>query len=260
MRTPSGHGSIASGRIDRRRALALAGAGLLSAALPARVCAAEETTARFVVLREGEKIGDGLVAYARERELLRVRVDMEAKVDFGFITVFRYRHQSEELWRDGQLVGLSGTAHDDGKDYEMTARPTAEGLAVEGSKGNFVAPADVLPLSYWHPDTVKRPTLLDASKGKLYHVAMAGGTTETLDTGTSRVLARRWESSGDLKATLWYDTLGAWVRTSLVKKGSVIDLVLIDPPILTSAMVAPAVVDTWAGNVVPTTLASNPGN
>lgn len=256
MRIRPGRAHRDPSSIDRRALLGAAGAGLVAAALPAR--AATETTARFAVLREGDRIGDGLVAYAREGDLLRVRLDMEAKVDFGFITVFRYRHQSEELWRDGRLVGLSGRTHDDGKDYQMAARPVAEGLAVEGSKGSFVAPADVIPLSYWHPDTVKRDTLLDASKGKLYHVAMTAAATETLETGASRVLARRWDASGDLKASLWYDTLGAWVRTRLTKKGSPIDLVLIDPPILTTALVAPAVTGTWAGNTVPTTLASNP--
>jgi hypothetical protein len=237
----------------------MAGAGLLVAALPASA-ATTDTTARFAVMRDDDRIGEGLVAYSREGDLLRVRVDMEAKVDFGFVTVYRYRHESEELWRGGRLVGLRGSTNDDGKKYRMTARPTAAGLAVEGTKGDFTAPADVLPLSYWHPDTIKRSQLLDASKGRLLSVAVDAGATETQEIGTGRVLARRYGISGDLALTLWYDTLGAWVRTRMLKKGAPIDLVLMDPPILTTALVAPAVPGTWAGNAVPTTLASNPPN
>ena len=258
MSNPSGRTRPVSGTVDRRGLLGLAGAGAVAAALPAR--AATETTARFAVLREGDAIGEGLVAYAREGDLLRVRVEMEARVDFGFITVYRYHHRSEELWRAGRLVGLSGQTHDDGKDYHMAARPTEAGLAVEGSKGSFIAPADVLPLSYWHPGTIEAPVLLDASKGKLYRVSMTGGATETLDIGASRVQARRWDSAGDLRAALWYDTRGGWVRTRLTKKDTPVDLALIDPPILTTALVAPAVTGTWAGSLVPTTLAANPGS
>lgn len=254
-----------SSAISRRGALRLAGAGVCAGiAVSAGVRAhasVDNTTARFSVLRSGDKIGEGLVIYAREANLLRVRVEIEAKVDFGFVTVYRYTHESQELWRDGRLVGVGGRTNDDGTRYEMTARPTAGGLAVEGTKGSFLAPADVLPLSYWHPDTVKQRRLLDAAKGRLVTVNIVPEATQQIETAARRVLARRYGVEGDVKLALWYDTLGGWVRTRFEKKGSPIDLVLDEPPIFTAALLAPAVPYGWAaGGTVPTALASSPPN
>jgi hypothetical protein len=225
----------------------LVAAGALLAATPlGRPAFAAETTAHFSVLRGDDVIGEGRVVYAKEGDALRVRVAMAAKVKFGFVTVFRYTHESEELWRGGRLVALDGRTDDDGKAYEMTARPCADGLAVEGTKGNFTAPADVLPLSYWHPDTPKQSLLLDASKGRLLSVAFSTPKRETLDTEKRDVLAQRFDTLGDIKLALWYDTLGAWVQTRINKKGSDIDLVLDEAPIFTGGILAPAVTQDWA--------------
>ncbi len=245
---------------DRRGALRFAVAGVcLAAAGPlARPAWAAETAAHFAVMRSGNRIGEGRVVYQREGTGLRVRLAMEAKVKFGFITVFRYRHESEELWRDGRLVALDGRTDDDGKEYQMTARAGAEGIAVEGTRGSFIAPADVLPLSYWHPDTVKQSLLLDASKGRLLAVDFVAGARETIDTDRRDVLARRYDASGDLKFSLWYDTLGAWVRTRLKKKGADIDLVLDEAPIFAAGTLAPAVTQDWSTLEAATSLASYP--
>ncbi|MEX2649893.1 MAG: DUF6134 family protein [Alphaproteobacteria bacterium] len=245
---------------DRRGVLrfAVAGACLAAAGSLTRPTWAAETAAHFAVMRSGDRIGEGRVVYQREGDALRVRVAMEAKVKFGFVTLFRYRHESEELWRDGRLAALDGRTDDDGKEYHMTARPSANGLAVEGTKGSFTAPADVLPLSYWHPDTVNQSLLLDASKGRLIAVDFVAGARETIDTDRRDVLARRYDTAGDLKFSLWYDTLGAWVRTRIKKKGSDIDLVLDEAPIFAAGMLAPAVTQDWATLGAATSLASYP--
>lgn len=250
---------------DRRGALRFAGAGVcagiaVTAGAPAHA-SVDSTAARFSVLRDGDKIGEGLVIYSREADLLRVRVEIEAKVDFGFVTIYRYTHVSQELWRDGRLVGLSGRTNDDGKHYEMTARPAMGGLAVEGTKGSFTAPADVLPLSYWHPETVNQRLLLDAAKGRLLTVSIVPGASQQVETATRRVLARRYGVRGDVTMALWYAEHGGWVRASFEKKGAPIDLVLDEPPIFTTALLAPAVPYGWAaGGTTPTALASNPPN
>jgi hypothetical protein len=235
----------ASWRIDRRAALVVLGGGAAALAVPARA-AVDETTARISVVRSGARIGEGLVAYRREGDVLRVRVALEAKIDFGFITVFRYRHESEELWRDGRLVELNGRTDDDGKHYEMTARATEGGLAVEGSKGSFTAPADVLPLSYWHPDTIHRRQFVDAAKGRLLSVSIAPGPTQTIETATRRVATWSYDMQGDIAMTLWYDAARAWVGTRLKKKGEDINLVLDEPPLLTASLMAPAITQKWA--------------
>ena len=234
------------GRVDRRRAIGLMGAGFAAFAVPAARAAVDETAGRVSLIREGERIGEGYVAYGREGSRLKVRVALEATITFGFITVFRYRHESEELWQDGRLVALDGHTNDDGEHYEMTARPVAAGLAVEGTKGNFTAPADVLPLSYWHPDTVNRRQWLDASKGRLLTVSVVPVETESVEVATRRVLARRYAVTGDGVMTLWYDPSRAWVMTRFKKKGSDVDLVLDDPPLLTASLMAPALVQDWA--------------
>ncbi|HIP77236.1 MAG TPA: hypothetical protein EYH07_02050 [Kiloniellaceae bacterium] len=195
---------------------------------PAAQTLAGETLA-FKVMRDGAQIGHHKIRLEEIGDELHVEVDIELEVSLAFITLFRYEHTNKEVWRDGRLVSLETRTNDDGSEYWVSARSSAEGLVVEGSGGSFVAPAEILPTSYWNPATVEQDVLLDTQRGRLLEVSSKAKGAETIQTPERTVDARRFKLDGDLKADLWYAPDGEWMKIAFDVRGSTIDYVPVGP-------------------------------
>lgn len=211
----------------------LGAASALGMALPAVPAAAQAGSAGdllFQVLRFGDPVGHDVVSFTPRDDGLHVAVEMEAKVKFGFITLFHYLHRSTEVWREGRLVSLVSDTYDNGKRYKVNVAPGEGGLVIDGPKGRFLVPAETLPTSYWHPDTIHQTKLIDAGKGRVFEVVVAAGEMETVEAAGRAVEARRYVVTGNLNMTLWYTDDGHWVRTAFTMKGSDIELELKGEP------------------------------
>jgi hypothetical protein len=199
----------------------LAAGGLLAVGpFPARAAsAAEDRRIAFDIRREGATIGRHAVAFRREGRALTVEIEIDIAVSFAFIPVFAYRHRNREVWQDDRLQALDSETDDDGRAYRVAARRTAAGLQVAGSGGTFLAPADILPTSYWNPRTVAQTRLLDTQGGRLLDVAPRLVGEEVLDGGEA---ARRYRLSGDLDLDLWYSPDGEWLKTAFETRGAAV--------------------------------------
>ncbi len=196
-----------------------AAAGLaLSRPLQAALPGADEIA--FEVLRDGRSIGHHRVSFRREARDLHVEIDIALEVKLLFLTVFRYRHRNHEVWRDGRLVAIDTKTDDDGEAFWLRGRSAANGLAVEGSSGRFLAPADIMPTSYWNPDSVKRSRMLDTQRGRLIQVAIVPAGLETVELAGRPVEARRFAVTGDLVLDLWYTAAGEWAKIAFEARGA----------------------------------------
>jgi hypothetical protein len=160
--------------------LLLIAAGSLAMPLAAAIPASQKLA--FEVLRGDSRIGRHEVAFRREGEELHVEVAIDLEVKLAFVTVFTYRHRNHEVWREGRLVSLESVTDDDGKQYNLTGRATPEGFRVEGWAGSYLAPAGIIPTSYWNPAT-------------------------------------RYRMTGDLNLDLWYGPEGQWSRIAFDARG-----------------------------------------
>ncbi|MGF1591632.1 MAG: DUF6134 family protein [Kiloniellaceae bacterium] len=199
----------------------LAAGGMLAAgpALARAVSAAEERRIAFDIRREGATIGRHAVDFRREGEALAVEIEIDISISFAFIPVFAYRHRNRELWQGERLQALDSETDDDGRRYRVAARQTSAGLQVTGSGGEFLAPAEILPTSYWNPRTVAQTRLLDTQHGRLLDVAPRLLGEELLDGGEA---ARRYRLSGDLDLDLWYSPDGEWLKTAFETRGAAV--------------------------------------
>lgn len=211
--------------LPRRLLLSGGALGLATMAFPVVAALPTRDRLAFSVIREGMPIGSHSLAFRREGEDLRVRVDILLEIKFAFITVFRYQHRNEEVWRDGRLIALDTRTDDDGDNYWVKARATDEGLAVEGSKGTFLAPAETIPTSYWNPATVKQTELLDTQRGGLMTVKTVEAGKDRIETDAGSLSARRYDMSGDLNLKLWYAGDGEWVKIAFTARGSEVEYV-----------------------------------
>lgn len=174
----------------------------------------------FTVLRDASPIGTHRVSFTRTGAAIGVEIAIDLEVRLLSIPVYRYTHRSSEQWENGRLVRLDSRTNDDGKRTEVRARATATGLAVEGSGGSFVAPANIEPTSYWHEDMTRRPRLLDTQNGVLIDV-----TARKTGMRRSRIAGREmdvrvYELSGDLTSRLGYSASGEWVDLEFDARGS----------------------------------------
>ena len=196
----------------------LAGGGLL-AARPLTAWAATAPAGGqldFEIRRDGASIGGHRVRFRRSEGRLEVDIDIGIDVSLAFIPLFSYRHRNREVWQDGRLLSLDSETDDDGRRYTVSARAEAGGLRVSGSGGDFLAPADTLPTSYWNPRTVEQTQLLDSQHGKLLAVQSRLLGEERLEGGEP---ARRYRISGDLDLDLWYSATGEWLKTAFEARG-----------------------------------------
>ncbi|GAB4372787.1 MAG: hypothetical protein Kow00114_34460 [Kiloniellaceae bacterium] len=199
----------------------LAGVGLL-AARPLTAWAATapaEGQLAFDIRRDGASIGGHRVSFRRREDRLEVDIDIDIDVSLAFIPLFAYRHRNREVWQDGRLLALDSETDDDGRHYSVSARAEAGGLRVSGSGGDFLAPADTLPTSYWNPRTVEQTQLLDSQHGHLLAVQARLLGEERLEGGEA---ARRFRLSGDLDLDLWYSATGEWLKIAFEARGAAV--------------------------------------
>jgi Family of unknown function (DUF6134) len=190
------------------RLLLLISTMLLSAA----GATAQPRVLEFDVLREGSPIGTHRVSIDTRGPETRVDIEIDMAVRFAFLTVYRYTHRSSEVWRAGRLTALDARTDDNGTRTDVRARERGEALHVAGSGGDYEAPADTVPTSYWNRDKVARTRLLDTQSGKLVDVAATRVDADS--TGA------RYRLTGDLEADLAYGPAGEWTALSFVTRGS----------------------------------------
>jgi hypothetical protein len=93
---------------------------------------------------------------------------------------------------------------------------------VSGSGGEFVAPPETKPTSYWHEDMTRRTRLLDTQAGTLIDVRARQSGTERASIAGREVEMRVYEVTGDLTSRLGYTQSGEWVDLEFKARGSTI--------------------------------------
>ncbi|HEY7689976.1 MAG TPA: DUF6134 family protein [Dongiaceae bacterium] len=181
---------------------------------------------KFRVLWKGEDIGYHNVAITPTADggmTVKTKIDMKVKI--GFITAFRYEHDSTEVWQDGLLKSLVSKTNDDGDDLAMKGELVGGVFKAVGPKGPFVAPADSLTTNcMWLPELVDEKKLIDAQNGVVVSlVSKPLGTDHVVVRGKDRETERHSIRTPFVAGNLWYDEAGNWVRSRLEIKGETLE-------------------------------------
>lgn len=192
--------------------------GLFALALPLTltslaVGASVDQTFRFEVLLDDKLIGEHRFDIDVSGDQQRVTSQAEFEVDFLFITAYRYRHQSNELFRNGCLERLSSTTNDNGTRYKIDGSAVSNGFRVD--RGENVEQFDgcVKTFAYWDSAILQQPKLLNPQTGELESVSVQRHGAEQVAVNGSEVEATRFELVTDeLTINLWYNDELGWVR------------------------------------------------
>lgn len=168
----------------------------------------------FDVYRGDSRFGEHRVRFEQAGEDLRVEVDINLRVNFGPINFFRYEHEAEELWRDGQLLSLQTetledgdrvriTAQRDGSDFRVTNSSLQQAVALSGS---------LPPSSHWQGYEVGQESIFNTVTGEEMPVTISYIGRETIEADGRMIEADRYRMTGTLTVDLWYDEDGVWAK------------------------------------------------
>ncbi len=183
----------------------------------------------FDVLRKGQPFGSHTVRFDEAPDgALIARTLVSLKAGLGPVTLYRYKLDASEVWKDGKLVGISGKVNDDGTQGSVRAALSGEALAVNGTafKGN--APADAVPASHWNYAQTRTAQLLSTEDGEIIDVKITSKGREQVKAGGKTIAANRYHLDSDIDVDLWYDDAGRWVKLAFSARGQDIEYVLAD--------------------------------
>jgi hypothetical protein len=147
--------------------------------------------------------------------------------------LYRYHKEMLETYDDGRLVSYETEIDDNGT--KSAVRVTRDGgkLSVTHPKGTLSLPGNLLLSTYWPPATVRQTELVDSSEGVLLGVKVSAPVAEDLEIDDRTVKTKRYEMTGDLKRTLWYDAKsGKWLKMRMTARDdSIVEIERDWPPV-----------------------------
>ena len=160
---------------------------------------------RFVVRLRGAPIGLHEVRFLEDDGDLVVETAIDLELTVAFVSVFTFTHRNTERWRDGRLISVDATTNDTGDEFFVTGRATDDGVQVDGTRGSYLAPVDIMTTSLWNPEIVNRTSAIDTQKGRLFTFTVEPGPQAFIDGDGGRIVARSYRFEGDLNIEVWYD-------------------------------------------------------
>lgn len=222
-----------SGRrtIARRTLLISAFAGAAACALPRFPRAAasldvpgDAANRRFSVLYEGNRIGAHTVSYSAVTGQTRITTQIDLLVKFAFLTLFAFKHRSEETWHGGRLLSLNSETVEHGETLLVEGRAMARGFRVVSNGGPFIASAATLTSnSLWTPAVLAQETVVDAQHGGIVGVsARRRGDERIVIAGREVRATHHTFITPYVAGSIWYDEANLWVQGEFERDGATI--------------------------------------
>lgn len=179
----------------------------------------------FDVLRKGTRIGANEVGFrSTDDGGLAVTTVMDVAVKVVFATVFSYRQEARDVWRDGRLVASDIDTVEDGKRSTVRLREAAPGgrIAVDGPSGAYEAePGTMTDLCFWNEAVVRQARIVDGQTGELMPLTLKPAGLEALAVAGRQVPATRhsFGTTRGREGSVWYDEGGRWLRAEYLTRG-----------------------------------------
>jgi len=174
----------------------------------------------FRVLRNGEPVGDHTIRFNASGNSLSISISVSGRVMFAGIPVFSYTMKASEYWEDGVFQRVQSVVNKDGTPIEVHAERISGGYSVQGTNvPRYVAPPNLLPLTYWNK-AMLNGTILNISTGHSYPVIVTSPGWNALPTANGgTITAQRFDISGKLHMSVWYDQNNTWCGLEFQRDG-----------------------------------------
>ena len=184
----------------------------------------KDGTIEFAVFRKGEQIGTHKLTFEEKGDRLQVHVDVNLKVQVLFMTVYRYKHESTEVWAGNRMVAFESSTQQNGKAWEVAAHLAGDDkLVVNANDQQRTLPDSLPPTSYWRPEMMETSRWFNTQFGSSIDVNVAPKGTEQVESVGKPVSAHRYKVTGVVAETgkpvdldLWYADNGELVKMQFI--------------------------------------------
>lgn len=167
----------------------------------------------FKILHSGSPVGEQHMVFTQNGDTMRVDSTAALVVRVMGIAVFRYSCVATEHWSNGEFCGLDSAVNHNGTPLEVHASPIDGGFAIRSTKAgnyNYTGTPPMLPLTYWNK-AMLGAMILNIETGRHYPAIVNSPGWNYLTTAEGgRLLAQRFNVTGKLHLSVWYDQYGQW--------------------------------------------------
>ncbi len=174
----------------------------------------------FKIFRNGSAIGDHVISFSASGDDLTVSTHASFVVTMAMIPVFHYAVKATECWSNGIFQTVDSAVNFNGSPLEVHAERTATGYRVQGTHVPlYTAPLNTLPLTYWNRAMING-TILNIQTAHSYPVTVNSPGWFRLPTATGgSITAQRFDLTGKLRMSIWYDRNNSWSGLQFQKSG-----------------------------------------
>ena len=122
----------------------------------------------FEIIRKNKTIGTHTISFIENDKDLKVDIEVNINVKLGFLTIYKYRHNNTEYWKEGELIKIStNSLTNSKKKYFVEGQKNNDFFEYEGVDNRKRTGLNVIPISYWNYEILDRNVFLDSQKGIL---------------------------------------------------------------------------------------------
>lgn len=174
----------------------------------------------FAVKLDGDEIGYHRFELIEEGEERRVSSEAKFDVRFLFITAFRYRHSTTEIWSDGCLREIDARTQTNGKKLAVSGAMVKDRLIIDAGDAKSEFDDCVMTFAYWDPDFLRQAKLLNSQSGEYLDVQVEDLGREPINVRGQEIDASVYKlTAKKLELKLWYSRDDEWLALESVAKG-----------------------------------------
>ncbi len=204
---------------DRRQFLALTGASLTIASLPAGPASAASASRQFTVYLGRKKIGDSSVRLSRSGSRVDAEIEVSLHLSILGIINFDYQLSNRESWQGGVLQEMRSRTNNNGPVEYANANRTGRGLEMDGSGYQGIIEGNPATTSYFTTDFLERSTWINTQNGKVFTPSIGRVGAVNFATGEGSTPCTRYAIRGGVNSDLYYDSNFEWMGSSFSVAG-----------------------------------------
>jgi hypothetical protein len=198
----------------------------------------------FAAYRKGELIGHHAMRFRLEGEKQFVATSLDLSVKMFGVALYKYHYRCHEVWSWSTFLQLESQVDDNGTPYAVKAEHMPDAVDVERLAPDVTSPqgqdsanrpktvrdklpATILPSTHWNRLQVEQSALLNTQYGTISKFKVVNAGTEQVKTVTGTLSATRYDFTGELRFSQWFDDRNRWVKAIFAAPdGSMIDYIL----------------------------------
>lgn len=182
--------------------------------------ASESKTWEFRVFLDDREIGYHTVKLNGNGQSRRVSVDAKFKVRFLFVTAYKYKHETEEVWRGDCLAEITSKTDDNGEPLFLESSPRGEKLFVDSHNGGNTLTGCIRSFTYWDPELLDTEMLLNTQSGEYQSAELQDLGFGELNVSDRTYSAKQFRLKVDGKEIdLWYTADNDWIALQTKVRG-----------------------------------------